>query len=1314
MEFQTNPYLVWQIIPASITAWLGFYIKSLPRRKRESDSFAFLMFAAAIWSLGNGIQWISPNTSWQIFWNAVAYIGIVIIPTAWFLLAVKLTGYFRAQVEKLENIFLVFPALTYLAIVTNGYHKLFYPAYEIITINKLTTVTGISGLFFNLHTYYSYILIILGFLLMGIGILSKRSYGRYAYGLLFGALIPLVGNALYIFGFLPTGFPDPTPLTFTVTGLAFAWAIFSGGMLKVVPIAHEAIVENLANGVVVLDLDNNILSANPSAIGILNLPSKKHVDRPLVELIKGDSELLESIQTVLVNLKDGKTNITISPQNHSGIYNLLISEIQDVDGRTNGKLLQFTNISRTKQVETDLERSKNKYLATLDTLQDPYFEAEPSGVITYCNMAFVKAIGVDTREEMVGKHIRHFTARESIRDLYKNVGMVFDTKEPAPPFDYLFRHKDGRLLNGEAYISPIIEGGEVIGSRGFIRDITARVKVEKEIQEQKDLLDGLLQQSPIAMVINDLDKKIKVVNPAFEKLFGYSQEEVYGLELDDILSTPEIMEEMKELTALGMSQQASVVGLRKRKDGLMVNVEMFAAPMIVRGEKYGYLAFYNDISERLKAEADLKTTQMTFRAVLDTLQDPYFEADRNGVVTFVNQAYMRNLGYSSKDAVLDKNFRHFTERGSFRKIMEKFKELYKTKKSIKPFDIHYRRENGSIMVAEMNASPIFKDDIVIGTRGIIRDISERIKAEEVLRQAKESAEYRAGELATINRISEIVSHSLDLVDILQSVCQEVTTIFEVRNAGIGLLNEAEDGLEIIAFYTTDPNEESVIGRFQPLGEKLFSDEALRSMQPLIIQNAQDDPRIESIRDLNLERGVNALMILPLIVRGKAIGTIGMPALDPDHIFSENEIELAKTIASQIAAAIDNAQLYAKTESALDIAEKDLEIGREIQSGFFPAALPIIPGWEIAADINPARQVAGDFYDVFEFEDSELVVLCIADVCDKGVGAALFMVLLRSLLRAYSEQLSSTKDIEKSLLEIIINTNNFIALTHGESNMFAVMFFGVLDPKNSTLYYVNAGLEPPIILNKLGEISQRLDPTGPAVGLFPDLDFTTGKVILNKGDTLFGYTDGSTDAQNSSGDFFGEDKMLEVLDHPWDSAFSMLFDLNSKLQKHIGERDQFDDITHIALRRKEKLAVDNKHTISRVASLDNLNDLKEFVVQAAIAERLNHDEVFTFKLVTEEICTNIIQYSYEGSEAGEIKLSFERHKTSAILKIIDSGQYFSPDDAKTPDLQADWDEREIGGLGIFIVEELMDVVSYKKIDGDLNQLTLEKQLSSSYS
>ncbi len=102
------------------------------------------MFAAAIWSLGNGIQWISPNTSWQIFWNAVAYIGIVIIPTAWFLLAVKLTGYFRAQVEKLENIFLVFPALTYLAIVTNGYHKLFYPAYEIITINKLTTVTGIS------------------------------------------------------------------------------------------------------------------------------------------------------------------------------------------------------------------------------------------------------------------------------------------------------------------------------------------------------------------------------------------------------------------------------------------------------------------------------------------------------------------------------------------------------------------------------------------------------------------------------------------------------------------------------------------------------------------------------------------------------------------------------------------------------------------------------------------------------------------------------------------------------------------------------------------------------------------------------------------------------------------------------------------------------------------------------------------------------------------------------------------------------------------------------------------------------------------
>ena len=228
------------------------------------------------------------------------------------------------------------------------------------------------------------------------------------------------------------------------------------------------------------------------------------------------------------------------------------------------------------------------------------------------------------------------------------------------------------------------------------------------------------------------------------------------------------------------------------------------------------------------------------------------------------------------------------------------------------------------------------------------------------------------------------------------------------------------------------------------------------------------------------------MIVPLVVRGKAIGTIGMPAKDPKYKFTDNEVELAETIASQIAAAVDNAHLYAQTETALGVAERDLEIGREIQSGFFPATLPDIPGWEIAAHFQAARQVAGDFYDVFQFRHSELTAFVIADVCDKGVGAALFMVLFRSLLRAFSEVQVDSKNTQERLKEIVLNTNNFITEFHGQSNMFATMFFGILDPSQGKLSYINAGHEPPILLDKDGQVIQKLIPTGPAVGLFPDM------------------------------------------------------------------------------------------------------------------------------------------------------------------------------------------------------------------------------------
>jgi anti-sigma regulatory factor (Ser/Thr protein kinase) len=275
-------------------------------------------------------------------------------------------------------------------------------------------------------------------------------------------------------------------------------------------------------------------------------------------------------------------------------------------------------------------------------------------------------------------------------------------------------------------------------------------------------------------------------------------------------------------------------------------------------------------------------------------------------------------------------------------------------------------------------------------------------------------------------------------------------------------------------------------------------------------------------------------------------------------------------------------------------------------------------------------------------------------------------------------------------------------------MFATLFFGILDPDTNLMYYVNGGHEPPIVVDQRGMVIQRLMPTGPAIGFFPDMKFRVEQFHFNEGDFLVGFTDGTTDARNVLGKTFSEARLLKSVAEPWTSVFSMLFELNIELQKHMGEQNQFDDITLLSFRRKSSMAGD-RHAICRPAQINFLEELRRFTESAALHCGLIGEDVFAFKLVVDELCTNIIQYGYQGREPGTLSISFVVEDNSARLIIQDDGKYFPPNQAKSPKLDAGWDEREIGGLGLFFVRELMDSVTYKNLDENTNQFILEKEL-----
>ncbi|MCT0223961.1 SpoIIE family protein phosphatase [Synechococcus sp. CS-1328] len=284
---------------------------------------------------------------------------------------------------------------------------------------------------------------------------------------------------------------------------------------------------------------------------------------------------------------------------------------------------------------------------------------------------------------------------------------------------------------------------------------------------------------------------------------------------------------------------------------------------------------------------------------------------------------------------------------------------------------------------------------------------------------------------------------------------------------------------------------------------------------------------------------------------------------------------------------DKEAIYTKQVEALSaLLQQELDQGRLMQRNFLPAQLLEKPGWEFAAFFSPAKQLAGDFYDLFELPDGAVGII-IADVCDKGVGAALFMGLFRSLLRIFSGQtLLDGLPLHRSEttapppgpepgggaqshlrpLDAIGLTNSYIAINHGETGMFATVFFGILELETGRMSYINAGHDPIYVLDSDARIKQVLDVTGPAVGMLAQTRFAVKEMHLDRGDLMLAYTDGITEARATSGEFFGNTRLQTLLSQGHASARRLTEAITEAVFAHTGEAEQFDDITLVAVKR----------------------------------------------------------------------------------------------------------------------------------------------------
>lgn len=247
--------------------------------------------------------------------------------------------------------------------------------------------------------------------------------------------------------------------------------------------------------------------------------------------------------------------------------------------------------------------------------------------------------------------------------------------------------------------------------------------------------------------------------------------------------------------------------------------------------------------------------------------------------------------------------------------------------------------------------------------------------------------------------------------------------------------------------------------------------------------------------------------------------------------------------------------------------REMAIAQKIQLGFLPDTLPQLPGWPLAACCTPARQVGGDFYDALVLPSGRLF-FTVADVCDKGVGAALYMALIRSLLRISLQQAAPGNEAGEPLARALAFTNDYIATEHARDNMFATVFAALLCPRTGEMHYINAGHDAPLLWRQGAQQPEALPPEGLAVGMMAGQTYEVRSTRLQPGDRLLAFTDGLPEALSPQDEPFGEARVRAAF-HPQPShegtgPQALLAGLGAALAQHMGERPPHDDVTLLCL------------------------------------------------------------------------------------------------------------------------------------------------------
>jgi sigma-B regulation protein RsbU (phosphoserine phosphatase) len=406
---------------------------------------------------------------------------------------------------------------------------------------------------------------------------------------------------------------------------------------------------------------------------------------------------------------------------------------------------------------------------------------------------------------------------------------------------------------------------------------------------------------------------------------------------------------------------------------------------------------------------------------------------------------------------------------------------------------------------------------------------------------------QAQTLEVLHEISRELTSILDPDQLLERVGHLLKRVIPYQMFVIWMLNEKRTLLEhrfSIRFDQADPSPTEPV----PVQQGLVG-AAVTQRQPILVGDVRRDPRY-----VQVHADTRSEMAVPLIYKGKVIGVLDLEHTRP-HFFNEEHMHAVSTLAAQLAVAMENARLYQRLAQEEQRMEEDLAMAREVQFRLLPPAMPQTQNAQFASRFVPAQTIGGDLYDFLDYGDGRIGI-ALGDVSGKGTPAALYAAVVSGLLRS----LAARKPSPAAMLRTL---NNSLQERKVDSQ-YVVMLYAVWNDADRTLQLANAGAMQPFFC-RAGSI-ERVQATGFPLGMFPDVTYEEFTLATQPGDLLVFTSDGMLDAENDTGDMFGEDRLISVLaKNQRCSANTMVNGILKAVSAFQGGIEHFDDETLVALR-----------------------------------------------------------------------------------------------------------------------------------------------------